>query len=541
MAASIHDRGTEQAPLASGAWSRYPPGVPDPVPGSTLVPLADWAPLHPAAAALADGRFPLADAAGPRPPRSNALAGALAQANRSWGNPVDATLDRWLGGATVVVSGQQPGLLGGPLLTLVKACTVVAEVARRQATGEDAVGFLWLATADDDLPEMGWARVSAGEALLAAREEGWRRGQALGGVVPLGGAVSALLDRLAEGGLSEHGLAAVELARRCYLPETRLGEATACFLAALLRDTGVVLVDACEPVLARVAAPIVRGVLEQLPRAWNALNEGTAALSARGWSSPLKITPTTLPLFRRAGDRRERIATSAAACPTAVLDEVTKFPERFLPNAWLRPLVQDAALDSTIAILGSAELAYHAQAAGVWSLIGLSRPEWRLRPHVTVVTAADRRLAAQLRVTPEQLLRARLPAHLLPGGRVARANRRLAATLEAKLKDVEQLAEHELPALRGDLDATRRKVAGSVSWLDDRIAQAATRQAETEAGRWRRLRAFLRPSGRAQERELSVLAPLLRLGPEWPRELAAALDPCHPGMHLLCWEEGGKW
>jgi uncharacterized protein YllA (UPF0747 family) len=282
-------------------------------------------------------------------------------------------------------------------------------------------------------------------------------------------------------------------------------------------------------------------VLENLPRAWDALNDGTSSLAGRGWPAPLKIAPATLPLFRRHGDRRERIATAAGACPAAVLEESAAHPERFLPNAWLRPLVQDAALDSAATILGSAEFAYHAQAAAVWSLARLRRPEWRLRPHVTVVTAADRRLAAQLRVTPEHLLRARLPAHLLPGGKVARASRRLAATLDTRLADLERLAAAELPALRGDLDATRRKVAGSLVWLEDRIVQTATRQAETEAGRWRRLRAFLRPNGRAQERELSVLAPLLRLGPTWPRQLAAALDPHHPGMHLLCWEEGGRW
>lgn len=541
MAASIHDRGTEQAPLAPEARARYPPAVSDPLPGPTLVPLAEWAPLHPAATAVADGRLTLPAGGAGRPPRSAALAAALAKANRDWGNLADATLDRWLAGAAVVVTGQQPGLLGGPLLTLVKACAVAAEVERRRIAGEDAVGFLWLATSDDDLPEMGWARVAAGEALLEAREEGWRRGQALGGAAPIGDAAAALLERLAESAPSEHGRAALDLARACHAPGTRLGEATARFLSGVLRDTGVVIVDACEPALARASAPVVERVLERLPLAWQALADGTETLTRRGWTAPLKIAPATLPLFRRHGDRRERVATAAAACPAAVLGEFASNPERFLPNAWLRPLVQDAALDTTVAILGSAELAYHAQAAAVWPLADLRRPEWLLRPHVTVVTAADRRLAAQLRVTPEHLLRGRLPAHLLPGDKVARASRRLATTLEGRLAELERLAEQELPALRGDLDATRRKVAGSIAWLDDRIGQAATRQAETEAGRWRRLRAFLRPNGRAQERELSVLAPLLRLGPEWPSELAAALDPRHPGMHLLCWEEGGRW
>ena len=108
------------------------------------VPLESWAPVHPAATNHAGG--PGAVAVG-RPggmPRSQALARALADANRRWGNPVEDELGLWLGGAEVVVTGQQPGLLGGPLLTLVKAAAVAAEVGRRRASGRDAVGFLWL-------------------------------------------------------------------------------------------------------------------------------------------------------------------------------------------------------------------------------------------------------------------------------------------------------------------------------------------------------------------------------------------------------------
>ena len=38
-----------------------------------------------------------------------------------------------------------------------------------------------------------------------------------------------------------------------------------------------------------------------------------------------------------------------------------------------------------------------------------------------------------------------------------------------------------------------------------------------------------------------MLAPLLRLGVEWPARLVEALDPTDPGMHLLFWGEGGLW
>ena len=41
--------------------------------------------------------------------------------------------------------------------------------------------------------------------------------------------------------------------------------------------------------------------------------------------------------------------------------------------------------------------------------------------------------------------------------------------------------------------------------------------------------------------EGTALAPLLRLGLGWPAQLVETLDSTDPGMHLLCWKEGGPW
>jgi bacillithiol synthase len=497
--------------------------------------------VHPAALAASRGGLDLPPASVSAEPRSAALAGALATANREWANPVESELDRWLAGAEVVVTGQQPGLLGGPLLTLVKAAAVAAEVRRRRAAGRDAVGFLWLGTGDDDLEEMGWGRVVAGEEVLEVREPGWARGGALGGPVALGPECAAFLDGLRPLLPGGHAAAALALASECYRAGTTLGEATAGFLARLLAGSGVVLVDALEPEIARAAAPLLERVLRALPECWGALEAGAERMRARGWPPPLRISPQKLPLFRRAGERRESVATSRRACPPAIVEEVAAHPERFLPNAWLRPLVQDAALGSTVAILGGAELAYHVQTAQMRGVVGMGRPEWVLRPHVTVVTPVERRLARQLGVEPEQVLRPNPPAVVLPGKLTRRRLERLRATLEARLAELAGSAGEELPSLAGDVEATSRKLDAAVGWLDGRLAAAASRDAEVELGRWRRLRAFVRPSGGPQERRLSVLAPLLRLGVEWPAQLVAALQPATSGMQLLFWEEGGLW
>lgn len=534
--------GDAPRPLASPVPWRYAAAVTRAAsPGAVKVPLAEWVSLHPLAAEVAGSCTCVEAERRDRRERSERLAEQLAVLNQRWGNDVRGELDCWLGGGDAVVTGQQPGLFGGPLLTLVKACAVAAEVRQRRAAGREAVGFLWLATADDDLEEMGWGRISSGSELFEVREGGWRRGAGLGGAAVLGDGCRELLSVLAEHATGDNARGAIGLARECYAPGSLLGDATGRFLARLLAASGVVLVDSREPEIARCGADVVERVLADLPSVWTALEEGAAAVEARGWSRPLNITPARLPIFRLAGDRRERVATESRRCSAGIVAEHGSHPERFLPNAWLRPLVQDAALDTSVAILGGAELAYHLQTSPARAAIGMGRPEWRLRPHVTVVTPAERRLAAQLRIEPRDLLRTRMPSHLLPGRALRREVESLRSSLDRRLQRLVNRVAVELPGAQADVQATARRLEGAIAWLGERLESGALRGAETEASRWQRLRTALRPRGRPQERELSVLSPLLRLGLSWPPALADALNADDPGMHLLFWGEGGTW
>jgi hypothetical protein len=157
------------------------------------------------------------------------------------------------------------------------------------------------------------------------------------------------------------------------------------------------------------------------------------------------------------------------------------------------------------------------------------------------VTSSERRLASQLGVSPLEVLRSTIPLAALPGKATRRRIEQLRKALSKRLQTLAEGAREEVPGLAGDVDATARKLDAAVTWLDGRLAGAAARDAEVTVGRWRRLRAFLRPYGESQERRLSVLGPLLKLGAEFPARLVEALDPTDPGMHLLFWGEGGLW
>ena len=66
-----------------------------------------------------------------------------------------ANIAKLRAGARAVVTGQQVGLLGGPLLTLLKAATAIARAKQATAeTGIEHVPIFWLATEDHDLEEV---------------------------------------------------------------------------------------------------------------------------------------------------------------------------------------------------------------------------------------------------------------------------------------------------------------------------------------------------------------------------------------------------
>ena len=91
--------------------------------------------------------------------RQARVADALEKQNRAWGAS-EATLrniQRLRNGAFAVVTGQQVGLFGGPLLSLLKAASVLALAKQVEELGVECVPVFWLATEDHDLAEVNQA------------------------------------------------------------------------------------------------------------------------------------------------------------------------------------------------------------------------------------------------------------------------------------------------------------------------------------------------------------------------------------------------
>ncbi len=209
------------------------------------------------------------------------LADLLAEQNAAFGGG-DVTarnIERLRNGASVVVSGQQVALFGGPLYTFLKAATAIARAREATEAGFDTVPVFWLASEDHDFAEVAQVNLPAPDGLRTVT-----LGAAPEVPVPVGGiklgasAGAALVELEALLGPSETTALLCEV----YRPEATLAGAFGSLMARLFARWGLVVMDAAGTGFHALGAK----VLEHAIREADALHGGacrTRQPSSRAW------------------------------------------------------------------------------------------------------------------------------------------------------------------------------------------------------------------------------------------------------------------
>jgi bacillithiol biosynthesis cysteine-adding enzyme BshC len=288
-----------------------------------------------------------------------------------------ANIQRLRNGAAAVVTGQQVGLFGGPLLTLLKAATAIrkAQDATRES-GREHVPIFWLATEDHDLAEVDQVSL-----LTKTSVETLKLGLGAARPLPVGamalGDDAAVLERASE----LLGWAPIaELLRECYTPEATLAEGFGKLLTRVFAAQGLIVMDAASREFHALGAPVLQYALEHAEDLETALLERSKELEAAEYHAQVLVvaghsllflidaeTGARLPLRR--GAKGEWKAGSRSYTTAELLAILDTEPERLSPNALLRPVFQDCILPTAAYVGGPAEIAYFAQSAVVYEQV----------------------------------------------------------------------------------------------------------------------------------------------------------------------------
>ena len=473
--------------------------------------------------------------------RRRQVASVLQRQNRAWGASEQtlANLAKFEEGALAAVTGQQVGLLGGPLFSIFKVLSAVKLAEEATAQGIPTVPIFWMATADHDLAEVNHAFFAAADGKpqrLATPTVG--AADAPVGGIRFGDEIAAVAEQAA-GLLGESD--AAQWIRAAYRSGETFGSAFAKFYAQVFADLGVILIDPDDAVLHELAAPLYASAIDGAEDLNAALLERGRQLVRAGYHEQVKVTPASTVMFSiRKGARTavHRSRTNGDAFEIGgerisreeLLREIKDQPGQFSPNALLRPVVQDSLLPTLAYVGGPAEVAYFAQSAVLYEkLLGRVTPILP-RFSATIVDAKQANWLERyglslpdLYAGPEATLR-RIAALTLPP--------QLQAEFDAAEKDLEGALNHVRaavtrldPTLTAAADRAERKIRHQLGRLRQRAANAELRRNEVLSRHAAVLSNALFPDKVPQERRLAAAQFVARYGREFLTDVLENVTP----------------
>ena len=470
-------------------------------------------------------------AARTRPDRGGAAIGRLVGAQqRARGAPesaIEAAARLDDPRSVAVVTGQQAGLFGGPLYTLLKAVSAI-RLARHveRVFGVSGVPVFWVDAEDHDLDEIRTCGVLDADqafttvALTTAAPPGTPAA-----AVRLGREIEPALDALAAA-LPETDFTAGVLGdlRRAYANGSGLVTAFATWIEQLLGRHGLVVFDAADPAAKPLAADLFAREIASAGTSTSLARAAGDRLRDAGFHAQVDPPANGVALFLQDGGRRairvdgDRLrAGDEALDRTAWLDRLRADAASFSPNVLLRPIVQDRLFPTVCYVAGPNELAYLAQLKPVYAHFGVPMPLVAPRLSATLVDPAVMKFLRRTEIAlatlqPQdesalnRLLGAQLPAAVEQALDAAGdAIRDRMAAVAAAVAEVD-------PTLTGAAESTRGRMERDLGNLQNKVVQAAKRRHQTLRRQFTRAQSQIFPHGSPQERAIGGICFLNRYG-----------------------------
>ena len=438
--------------------------------------------------------------------------------------------------ALAVVTGQQAGILGGPLYSFYKAAAAVG-LAKKLARdlGAPVIPVFWIAAEDHDFREVNHLYLQDREGNPRKVELPPRYGPHALEHLPLDreGAREFLEEfcgHLPDTEFKEKVLEGIQ---------SRLQESSGLtqwfgrLMTWLFAESGLVFFNPLMPGIRPLAAPILKAVALKRKEINRVLSLREGEISDLGFPLQVKREKGHLHLFAfLPGGRAALLWKGGRVCTRqgedlGSLEEVAariqEEPHKFGPGVLTRPLVQEEFLPALSYIGGPGEVSYFAQILPLFPLFSLKAPVLYPRPSLTLLEPRMADYMKRYGLGEEDLFRVReareayLHSQGLEGldeafsgleGRIREEYRGLKTLLSRVDRGLEPLADKNLG-----------RVLQEVAYLQGKGQQALKEKHKRAVRHFENLENACLPAGRLQERAYNIFPYLVKYGPEFIKEL----------------------
>jgi bacillithiol biosynthesis cysteine-adding enzyme BshC len=303
----------------------------------------------------------------------------------------------------------------------------------------------------------------------------------------------------------------------------------------LFNDYGLVILDGNDRELKRAFIPYTQKELTaQL--SFHRVSETTKALIEAGYGE--QVHPREINLFYLKDGIRERIVaaeggyiindTELTFTKTEILVELQEYPERFSPNALLRPLYQEVILPNLCYTGGGGELAYWFQLKDYFESVAVPFPILLLRNSAVLVSEKAGQTLKRLDVNVEDLFKKQHALQAVYTKKISNIEidfSQQRAHLKDQFKSMYEIATKTDASFIGAVGAQEKKQLKGLDHLEKRLLKAQKSKHEELVIKVTALQDSLFPQHSLQERNTNFAEFYLEYGPELINKLKKELRP----------------
>ncbi|MFK8038642.1 MAG: bacillithiol biosynthesis cysteine-adding enzyme BshC [Crocinitomicaceae bacterium] len=290
--------------------------------------------------------------------------------------------------AFTITTGHQLNMATGPLYTLYKILEVInwTEKLNNSQSENYYIPIFWMATEDHDFQEINHIN-------LFGTKIDWEHESVNNSVVgrielnPSSKFVEAVLEKFS----NEELKLKVSNFLKVYSNNSDLASANRSMINSLFGEYGLVIIDGDDKQLKQEFTDIARSEIKN-QMIYKYVSDINTALSVNGFHNQVYVRELNLFYIEPKGERiriekkeDKFLIKNQVYDEKSLIDLLDEFPERFSPNALLRPVYQELVLPNITYIGGGGEIAYWLQLKYAFEGFGIQFPLLKVRESVLVV------------------------------------------------------------------------------------------------------------------------------------------------------------
>lgn len=431
-----------------------------------------------------------------------------------------------------ITTGHQLNIFTGPLYFIFKIVTAIklAKDLKGNFPEQDFVPVYWMATEDHDFAEIDHTRVFGKK--ITWEEEG-KSATGRMNTSTMGDVVRQYCNTF---GLSDIATDLTQKVEDAYSQGYTLAKATRTFVHSLFKEYGLLIIDADQPALKKLFAPIIeQDILEQ--KSFTAIQQQSDKLESLGFNT--QVHAREINFFYLTDEFRERIVLNEDGryevlhqniffTASELKAEIQNHPERFSPNVVMRPLYEEIILPNLAYIGGGAEIVYWLQLKSNFDQYSIDFPILIPRNSALITDDQVAGKVFRLDLTFKSIFK---PLNTLKNEYVKRQTKhRLSLQDEwmemnaifARIK----LRTHKIdPSLGPSTEAVKARLKKAMNNLEKKLLKAEKRNHEDALIQIERLKDNLFPNGGLQERTDNFAVLYLKHGTDFIDELIKNFNP----------------